>query len=426
MKHARGMSANAAQVALLVAQVALVGLMLGTLRTVVPALAEDEFGVARGSILLLVAFVVAFGVVKAVLNFVAGRWSERAGRRRVLIAGWLSALPIPLMLYLAPSWGWVVTATVLLGINQGLCWSMTQTAKLDLTRADERGLVMGLNEFAGYVGVAIGGIVTSYAAGALGPRLGLLVFGFAVIALGLGSAVALIRESLPWARAEAAAPAPTRAAYPTGLPAIPSTAQVFAVMTWRDRRLAALCQAGLVEKFVDALIWVAIPVYLHQRGASLPQIGWIVGSYGMVWGIAQLGTGRLSDRVGRFWPNVAGMWICGAGVGLFALGEGSAWWSVNAAIAGFGMALLYPNLSASVADITPPAWRGSAIGIYRFWRDLGYAIGALGLGLAAQWAGDLTGGVVFVALSMAASGLWLFVFGAETHPRFAPLPEARG
>ena len=405
-------------------QVLLVGFAIGMTRTVIPALAESEFGVARGSFLLLTAFVVAFGVVKAVMNFIAGRLSERIGRKRVLVAGWVIALPIPVMIWAAPSWGWIVAATVLLGVNQGLCWSMTQTAKLDITRADQRGLTMGLNEFSGYVGVALAGVLTTYVAEAMGARLGLLVFGLAVVLLALGLTLVWVRDTLPWARAETAShrtAAPKyHPRYPKGVSDRPTTAEVFAVMSWSDKRLTALSQAGLVEKFVDALVWVILPVYLTAKGASLTEMGWIVGTYGFVWGGSQLFTGRLSDHVGRFWPNVLGMWICGAGVAAMVLGEGSLWWSVSAGIAGLGMALLYPNLGAAVADITPPAWRGSAIGIYRFWRDLGYAIGALGLGLVAHLTGALDAAFWFVALSMFASGALLFFWGEETHPRLNP------
>ncbi len=407
-------------------QVLLVGFALGMMRTVVPALAETEFGVAKGSFLLLTAFVVAFGVVKGVLNFVAGRLSERIGRQRVLLFGWIAAVPIPVMIYVAPSWGWIVAATVLLGVNQGLCWSMTQTSKLDFTRADQRGLTLGLNEFSGYVGVALAGIITAYAASALGARLGLLIFGSAVVSLALILTLVWVKDTLPWAKAEAAqhrakgAVGAFRPRYPTGVPDAPTTWEVFALMSWRDKRLAAVSQAGLVEKFVDALIWVIFPVFLHARGVSLPNIGWIVGMYGFVWGGSQLFTGRLSDHIGRFWPNVLGMWISGTGVAMVLLGDGIVWWSVSAAVAGFGMALLYPNLSAAVADITPPTWRGSAIGIYRFWRDLGYGIGALGLGLAAHFYGSTEAAFWFVAISMFLSGALLWWWGEETHPRLNP------
>lgn len=418
----RGLSANRAQVGQLLAQVFLVGLTLGLMRTVVPALAEDEFGIPRGAFVLLGTFVLAFGVVKAALNFAAGRWSERLGRRRVLVWGWLAGLPVPVLVWAAPSWGWIVAATVLLGVQQGLCWSMSQTAKLDLTRPAERGLVMGLNEFAGYAGVALSGIVTAYAAAWLGPRPGLLLVGLAVVGTGLALALAFVRESRPWALAEAAAPPPARAPRHTrARSASPGSAEVFALMTWRDRRLAALCQAGHVEKFVDALVWILVPAWLFSQGASLPQIGWVVGAYGLVWGVAQLVTGPLSDRVGRFWPNVAGMWLCGLGVALMPLGAGPWGWAGAAALAGFGMALLYPNLSAAVADITPPAWRGSAIGVYRFWRDLGYATGALVVGLAA-WVAGPEAAFWVVGAAMAVSGGVLWLWGEETHPGLNPAP----
>src|SRR5258706_2139037 len=275
-----GIRVNRGQVLQWLLQVLLVGMTLGMTRTVVPALGESEFGVPRGSFMLLVAFVVAFGFVKGAMNFVAGRLAERIGRQRVLLVGWLVAVPIPVLVHLAPSWNWIVLATVLLGVNQGLTWSMTQTAKLDLTRADQRGLVVGLNEFARYVGVGAAGVVTGYAAAMLGPRAGLLWFGAVVIGLAPLLAWLAIAETLPWAHAEVERHAASSSAqalrprYPMGVSERPSTREVFALMSWRDRRMAALCQAGLIEKFVDALVWVFWPVYLHQQGVSLPGIGW--------------------------------------------------------------------------------------------------------------------------------------------------------
>lgn len=413
-EHRFGIAENRGQFIHQLVQVLLVGFAIGMTRTVVPALAESEFGVARGSFVLLSAFVVAFGVVKGVLNFVAGRLSERIGRKKVLVLGWIVALPIPFLIAFAPNWNWIVAATVLLGINQGLCWSMTQTSKLDLTRPTQRGVTIGLNEFSGYIGVALAGIITSYAATLMGPREGLLTFGIMVIAAGLTLSSLFVRDTLPWAHSESRnhlANGNTEKAL--------STWDIFALMTWRDRRLAAISQAGLVEKFVDALVWVIYPVFLFDRGLTLPQVGWVVGMYGMVWGGSQLVTGRLSDKVGRRWPNVSGMWICGAGVAMMMLGEGMAWWSLSAAVSGLGMALLYPNLSAAVADIASPTWRGSAIGIYRFWRDLGYAIGALGFALAAHFTGQIEAAFWFVALAMFASGGLLFAWGEETHPALA-------
>ncbi|WP_193387943.1 MFS transporter [Caenimonas sp. SL110] len=420
-----GIRANLAQVLQQLLQVLLVGMTIGMMRNVVPALAESEFGLQRGSFMLLVAFVVAFGFVKGAMNFVAGRMAERMGRRRVLLLGWLVALPIPPIIWFAPSWSWIVAATVLLGVNQGLTWSMTQTSKLDITTPDQRGLVIGLNEFSGYVGVALAAVITGYAASLLGPRAGLLWFGGAVIGLATLLAWLAVAETLPWARAETrpganAGKTAVRPRYPTGVSNEPGTREIFALMTWRDRRMAALCQAGLVEKFVDALVWVFWPVYLHQQGVGLPGIGWIVGVYGFTWGGAQFFTGKLSDRVGRQVLNVWGMWICGVGVLLFPLGAGSTWWSASAAVAGLGMAMLYPNLSAAVADIAHPAWRASAIGIYRFWRDLGYGIGGLGLGIAATLGGNLVTAFWFVAAAMFASGALLYHWGEETHPGLNP------
>jgi MFS family permease len=302
---------------------------------------------------------------------------------------------------------------------------MTQTSKLDLTRPDQRGVTIGLNEFSGYVGVALAGIVTGYAATAVGARSGLLLFGLVVVLLAILLTQLWVKDTLPWARAEAAshrAGAATghRPRYPENIAQHPTTWEVFALMSWRDRRLAAISQAGLVEKFVDALVWVFYPAFLYQRGIDLPTIGWIVGVYGLVWGGSQLVTGKLSDHIGRHWPNVLGMWICGAGVAMMLFGEGEVWWSASAAVSGFGMALLYPNLSAAVADISPPDWRGSAIGIYRFWRDLGYAIGALGLGITAHFTGQMETAFWFVAFSMFVSGILLWWLGEETHPRLNP------
>lgn len=410
-------------------QVLLVGLTVGMTRTVIPALAESDFGLPKNSFVLLSSFVVAFGLVKATMNFIAGRLSERIGRKQVLMLGWLVALPIPVMIWFAPSWSWVVAATVLLGMNQGLTWSMTQTSKLDITRVEERGLTLGLNEFSGYVGVALAGILTAYMATHFGARQGLLIFGLCVIALALLLTQLWVKDTLPWAKAEAAKHAPgstqaLRPRYPEGVSSNPSTKEIFTLMSWRDKRLMALSQAGLVEKFVDALVWIFYPVFLYQKGVSLPNVGWVIGFYGFVWGGSQLFTGRLSDRIGRHRPNVWGMWICGAGVAAMMLGDGVAWWAASAAVSGFGMALLYPNLSAAVADISHPAWRGSAIGIYRFWRDLGYGVGALGLGLAAHFTGQMQAAFWFVALSMFASGAVLWWLGEETHPRLNPAISA--
>ncbi len=399
-----GVRHNLNQVVQQLLQVLLVGMTVGMMRNVVPALAEQEFGVPRGSFLLLVTFVVAFGLVKGGMNFMAGRLAEQHGRKRVLLLGWLVAWPIPFLIYFSASWNGIVLATLLLGVNQGLTWSMTQTSVLDFTKPQQRGLVIGLNEFAGYVGVALAGIATGYAATWLGARSGLLWFGAAVILCGTLLTVFAVVESQAWNALHTA-----QAPVPQGVPL--STRGIFVLMSWGDRRMMALSQAGLVEKFVDALVWMIWPLYLAQHGVPLTDIGWVLSSYGITWGVAQLATGYYSDRVGRHRLNWMGMWLCGLGVAVFPLG-GNTWaWTASAAVSGLGMAMLYPNLSAAVADVAAPAWRASAIGIYRFWRDIGYAVGALGIGLTAHLSGNLDTTFAFVAISMWLSGALLAWWG---------------
>ena len=423
--YVQGIHQNLSQFSQQLLQVFFVGLTIGMQRTVVPALAESEFGVPPGSAVLLVAFVVSFGFVKGAMNFISGRLSERAGRRPVLISGWLIALPIPFIFLYAPSWNWIIAANVLLGVNQGFTWSMTVTSKLDIVRPEQRGLATGFNEFAGYGGVAIAGVVTSYLAVEFDPRWSLFVFGLAVILLALVSALLFSRETLPWARAESAAhkmgshdgPRPR---FPTNVSEHPSTFEIFTLVSFRHRTFMALSQAGCVEKFVDALVWVFFPVYLYAQGLSLINIGWVVGVYGFVWGGSQLWTGPLSDAIGRKWPIVTGMWTCAVGIAATLMVEGMIAWSFTAALTGVGMALLYPTLIAAVGDISHPDWRGSSLGVYRFWRDLGYGIGALLLGLIADASGALETGFWFTSMAMALSGLWVALAMDETMARLNP------
>ena len=420
--YKQGIGRNKGQFVQQLLQVFFVGLTIGMQRTVVPVLAESEFGLASGSTMLLMAFVVSFGFVKGGMNFVSGRLSERVGRRRVLIWGWCIALPIPFIFLYAPSWNWIVAANVLLGINQGFTWSMTVTSKLDIVRPDQRGLATGFNEFAGYGGVALAGLITSYLAADFDPRMSLFVFGLAVVSIALLSALLFSKETLPWARAESAAhKAGTqdgpRPQFPPGVSEHPSTAEIFALVTYKHRTFSALSQAGCIEKFVDTLIWGFFPVYLFARGLSLVEVGWVVGIYGFVWGGSQLWTGPLSDAVGRKWPIVIGMWICAAGIAASMLFDGLLAWSVAAGVTGVGMALLYPTLIAAVGDISHPNWRGSSLGVYRFWRDLGYGIGALLLGLIADTFGSLEAGFWFTAAAMLLSGLWVAMVMDETLQR---------
>jgi len=419
VEYAQGIRLNLGQFLQQLLQVFFVGLTIGMQRSVVPVLAEQEFGVPPGSFTLLMAFVVSFGFVKGAMNFVSGRVSEKAGRRRVLIWGWLVALPIPFIFLYAPSWNWIIAANILLGVNQGFAWSMTVTSKLDIVRPDQRGVATGFNEFAGYGGVALAGLITGYLASYFEPRTSLFVFGLSVILLALLFAVLFSRETLPWARAEARAhedgthdgPQPR---FPANVSRHPSTREIFTLVSFRHRTFMALSQAGCVEKFVDALVWGFFPVYLHARGLSLINIGWVVGVYGFVWGGSQLWTGPLSDTLGRKWPIVIGMWTCAIGVAATLFVDSMIGWSVTAAVTGIGMALLYPTLIAAIGDISHPNWRGSSLGVYRFWRDLGYGIGALALGIIADAFGALEAGFWLTAVAMAFSGLWVAVAMDET------------
>ena len=424
-RYVHGIRPNIGQFAQQLLQVFFVGLTIGMQRTVVPALAETEFGVPPGSFTLLMAFVVSFGFVKGAMNFVSGRVSEKVGRRKVLIWGWLIALPIPFIFLYSPSWNWIVAANVLLGINQGFTWSMTVTSKLDIVRPEQRGVATGFNEFAGYGGVALAGLITSYLASYFDPRWSLFVFGLSVISLALVSALLFSKETIHWARAESAAhKAGTyegpRPRFPKNVSEHPSTKEIFTLVSFRHRTFAALSQAGCVEKFVDALVWVFFPVYLHARGLSLIDIGWIVGVYGFVWGGSQLWTGPLSDAIGRKWPIVIGMWTCAAGIAATLFADDMVEWSLTAGVTGVGMALLYPTLIAAIGDISHPNWRGSSLGVYRFWRDLGYGIGALSLGVIADTFGALEAGFWFTAAAMTLSGLWVAIAMDETLARINP------
>jgi MFS family permease len=398
-------ASSPSQYALQLVQVFFVGLTLGMTRTVVPAVAESDFGVPRGDLALIATFVIAFGLVKGAMNFVAGALSETLGRKRVLVIGWIVALPIPWMIWYAPregGWNWVVAATVLLGVNQGLTWSMTLTSKLDLTRSDQRGLTNGLNEFCGYFAVAVAGVITGYLSDWLGPRGGLLVFGLAVILPALLMAMMLVRETRIVASV-------------TGEGQALKAPAVF-LLSLRERTFFAICQAGLFEKFIDALMWIVLPLFQVQRGIDLRHIGWIPGIYTAVWGVSQIFTGPLSDRIGRKFPITLGMLLCAIGVGVLPLVGSLAWWSACAAVTGLGMAMLYPTLGAAVSDVAGPAWRGAALGVYRFWRDLGYAIGAAALALLAHLGYDLIACFWLVAGCVAASGIVMWIFARETRP----------
>jgi len=406
-----GLHANLAQFGLLVAVNALVGGTLGQERTVLPLLAERTFHLSAYTAAL--TYIVAFGATKAVTNFVAGTLSDRYGRKPVLVAGWLIALPIPAMLAWGPSWAWIVAANVLLGINQGLAWSTTVIMKIDLVGPARRGLAMGFNEAAGYGALA----ATAMATGAIAAHAGLrpepFFLGAAYAALGLGLSVLSVRETRDHALAEASHYEVQDSAE-TGL----STAQIARRTSFTDKALSTASHAGMVNNLNDALAWGIFPLLFAAHGLSVARIGVLAALYPAVWGAAQLLTGWWSDHIGRKHLITAGMLIQAAAIGLVAAGSSFGVWATAQILRGAGTALVYPTLLAVIGDVAHPAWRARAVGVYRLWRDGGFAIGALLAGALADAYG-LTTAIWTIAALTAAAGLLVAARMYETHPRSA-------
>jgi len=379
-----GLRANRRQFWLLVLVNGFVGAMVGLERTVLPLLAEAEFGLASKSAVL--SFIATFGVVKAVTNFFAGRLGDRYGRKHVLTAGWLFGIPVPLLVIWAPSWGWIVFANVLLGINQGLAWSTTVIMKIDLVGPEQRGLAMGLNEFSGYLAVALSALATGWVAEAFGLRPEPFYMGIAFVAAGLALSVLFVRETHDHASLEAEMfEDPLRARGGTAdIGAEPGTREIFARASWRDPALSSASHAGMVNNLNDGLAWGLFPLFYAAAGLSIGQIGVLSFLYPAVWGILQLWTGALSDRWGRKRLIAGGMLLQGVALAAIARSNEFWPWAVAATVLGAGTAMVYPTLLASIGDVAHPRWRGSAVGVYRLWRDGGYAVGALIAGALAD------------------------------------------
>jgi MFS family permease len=379
--------------------------MVGLERTVVPLLAQADFGLASKSVTL--SFVASFGVVKALANLAAGGLADRVGRKRILIAGWLAGLPVPLLLIWAPTWGWVVGTNVLLGINQGLCWSMTVIMKIDLVGPERRGLAMGLNEFAGYVAVALAALGTGYLAAAHGLRPAPFYPGIGCAVAGLILSLFAVRDTGGHAAVEARQLGHVNPA--------PAFRAVLLRTSWKDRSLFAASQAGLANNLNDGVAWGLLPILLAARDMPVERIGVIAAAYPAVWGVTQLATGALSDRWGRKWLIAAGMWVQAAALALFVIGAGFTPALTGAVLLGLGTALVYPTLLAAVSDVAHPSWRASAVGAYRLWRDGGYAVGALVAGLLAD-AWDIPTAIAVVGGLTLASGVVVAVAMYETLP----------
>ncbi len=407
-----GLRQNLSQFTLLVAVNALVGGMIGQERTVLPLLAEDEFGITAFTATL--TFIAAFGIVKAATNFFAGALSDRYGRKPVLVAGWIVAAPIPLLLIWAPTWGWVIFANVLLGINQGLTWSTTVIMKIDLVGPQRRGLAMGLNEAAGYGAVAATALATGYIAERWGLRPEPFFLGLAYAGLGLGMSVFFVRETRGHADHEAAGHIPTRGHLHHEL----STGEVFALTSFREKALSAASQAGLVNNLNDGLAWGLFPIFFAASELSVGRIGVLAAIYPACWGLGQLYTGALSDRIGRKPLIAGGMLTQAAAIAWIATISGFWPWALGAVVLGAGTAMVYPTLLATIGDVAHPAWRARSVGVYRLWRDAGFAVGALLAGIIADLV-SIEAAIYAVAVLTAASGVVVIVRMYETHPPHA-------
>jgi len=387
-----GLKENWPQFALLVLINAFVGGMVGIERTVVPLIGSEEFKIS--STTLVVSFIVSFGVVKACANLVSGQLADAWGRKRVLILGWLVGLPVPFMIMWAPSWGWIIAANALLGINQGLAWSMTVIMKIDLVGPKSRGLAVGLNEFAGYLAVGVTAFLTGYLASKYGLRPTPIYLGVAYAILGTALSILLVHDTREHVRLETAAHAQQ---------SVPiSFREIFLLTSFKNRNLFAASQAGLVNNLNDGMSWGIFPLFFASFGLHVDRIGILKAVYPATWGILQIATGPLSDRWGRKGLIVAGMWVQAAGLFLTAAASHFEGWLVGSLLLGLGTAMVYPSLIAAVSDASHPSWRARSLSVYRFWRDLGYAIGALAAGLIADlvgmvWAIGTIGALTFVS-----------------------------
>ena len=396
-----GLRENAAQFTLLVAVNALVGAMVGLERSTLPLIGQDEFGLSSTAAVL--SFIVAFGLAKSFTNLGAGVLAERVGRRRLLILGWAVALPVPLLIALGPSWAWIVAANVFLGINQGLAWSMTVVMKIDLVGPERRGLALGLNEAAGYGGVAAAAALSGWLAAEFVARDVLVVAGFVIAATALLICVLFVRDTGAYVALEQARD------HPDATSTAPRLRDAFPDATYRVPSLRACSQAGLVNNLNDALAWGITPLFLASNGASVGEIGLVAGLYPAIWGLGQIWTGHWSDTVGRKPPIVAGMLVQAAALALLAASDGELAPAALAAIGlGIGTALVYPTLLAAISDTVAPVARAATVGVYRFWRDMGYVVGGLSAGVLADTI-EFSGTIAVVAVLTMLSGIWVAV-----------------
>ena len=408
-----GLRPNAQQFAILVGLNALVGAMVGLERSVLPLVGKEDFGLRSTSAIL--AFVVAFGAAKALTNLAAGDLAERLGRKRLLVLGWLVALPVPVLIGLAPTWWFIVVANLLLGVNQGLAWSMTVVMKIDLAGPRRRGLALGLNEAAGYLGVAATAFATGALAASFAPRTVIWVGAALIAVAGLLISIFAVRDT-------GAHVAHEQAVHGDQAREQLRLGAAFTQASLRDPILRACNQAGLVNNLNDALAWGLAPLYLAAHGASVREIAIVAAAYPLVWGAGQLATGWLSDHIGRKPLITAGMLVQAGALGLLVAGGGAFWLSLAAAVLlGAGTAMVYPTLIAAVSDVSQPQDRARLVGVYRFWRDFGFVAGALIVGLAAD-ATSPKATIAIVAALTAVSGLIVALTSWQPRPSLRPAP----
>jgi MFS family permease len=397
-----GLRENLGQFCLLVLVNAFVGGMVGLERTVVSLIGSQQFGLVLKTAIF--SFIVSFGVVKACSNLLSGALADRIGRKKVLVAGWIVGVPVPFMIMFAPSWGWIVAANVLLGVNQGLAWSMTVLMKIDLVGPRGRGLAVGLNEFAGYLAVGLTALATGYLASAYGLRPQPFYLGVGYVILGLLVSIFLARDTSEHVRLEMRSHPSEQS--PLGF------REVFAITSLKDRNLFACSQAGLVNNLNDGMSWGVFPLFFSAFGLGVERIGLLKAVYPAVWGTLQVLTGPLSDRWGRKGLIVGGMWVQAAGIFVTVATRSFGRWMLGSVLLGVGTAMVYPALIAAVSDNSHPSWRARSLSVYRFWRDLGYAVGALSAGIIADMLG-ISWAVGSVGLLTFLSGVVVAAFLSE-------------
>ena len=399
-----GLKQNLSQFSLLVLVNAFVGAMVGLERSILPSLAEKEFHLAAKAAIL--SFIVVFGFVKAFTNYFAGRLSDHYGRKLILVGGWLIALPVPFLLIWAPSWNWILVANVFLGVSQGLTWSTTVIMKIDLVGPSRRGLAMGFNEFAGYFAVAGSALATGYIASHVGLRPQPFYLGIGYSVIGLLLSIVFVRETKHHVAHEIKTVAESASVRL-------SQRDIFTKTSFTDTNLSSVTQAGFVNNLNDGMAWGLFPVAFAAMGLSLERIGWLAAIYPATWGLLQLWTGHLSDSLGRKWLIVVGMGIQAMGIAVTALSTSFAGFAVGGVLLGVGTAMVYPTLLAAIGDVAHPSWRASAVGVYRLWRDSGYAVGALVAGVTADLFG-ISAAIWLVAIITLVSGLVVALRMQET------------